>query len=77
MKIWSSYPEDMYEGSMELTLEAGGKMSSISFGTGEPEDNSLARDLSDAMKIEGMLIAAYNAGKNGEDFELISEEPED
>jgi hypothetical protein len=75
MKITSYYPEDSYEGVMRLSLQTDSVNQSVSFGRGEPEDNALCRDLSDAYSIEGMLVAAYNAGKNGE--ELIREREEE
>lgn len=43
----------------------------------EPEDSNLSRSFSDVYKIGDLLQMAYNAGKNGEDFELINEESED
>ena len=51
----------------------------ISIGEGEKEDMYLFRDLSDAYNISDALIAAYNAGKNGEklSYELIEERDED
>ena len=42
----------------------------VIFRGGEPEDFSLSRDLSDAFKIQDLLILAYNAGKSGEDIEI-------
>lgn len=75
MKIVTSYPSDDYEGSMSLTLQTDTYKGSVSFGAGEPEDMVLARDLNDAYSIEEMLVAAYNAGKAGED--LIVEQGEE
>jgi hypothetical protein len=49
----------------------------MSFGHGEPEDNYLFRDLSDAFSIRPALIAAYEAGKRGEKLEELTEEVED
>lgn len=51
-----------------LTTNEGTK--SAEFRGGEPEDFSIARDLSDAWNIKDMLVMAYNAGKNGEDLEI-------
>ena len=42
----------------------------VIFRGGEPEDFSLSRDLSDAFKIQDLLILAYNAGKSGEYLEI-------
>lgn len=43
-----------------------------SFGSGEPEDMTLGRDLSDAYSIPEMVREAYLAGKRGE--ALLEEE---
>ncbi len=43
---------------------------SVNFAGGEPEDMSIARDLSDAWSIKELLVMAYNAGKNGETLEI-------
>ncbi len=43
---------------------------SVNFAGGEPEDMSIARDLSDAWSIKELLVSAYNAGKNGETLEI-------
>ena len=73
-----SYPKDMYEGSMSLELVTDdGHRDSVSFGSGEPEDMNLARDLNDAMGIEKLVVLAYNAGKAGEKLEIVYEEEDD
>lgn len=71
MKITTIEPEDYYEGVFEVILQTNEGEKSLSFGSGEPEDMNLARDLSDALSIPNLLIMAYNAGKNNE--ELIIE----
>ena len=52
-----------------LTIEVNGR-DRVSVGGGEPEDNCLGRDLSFAFDIVPLLFEAYEAGKNGEKFEL-------
>lgn len=37
----------------------------------EPEDSNLSRSFSDCFSIGDLMKKAYEAGKNGEDFELI------
>ena len=37
---------------------------------GEPEDNNLSRNFNDCYSIDNLLKQAYDAGKNGEDFEI-------
>lgn len=44
---------------------------------GEPEDGNLSRDFSDCHKITNLMQLAYEAGKNGEDFEVFNEEVEE
>ena len=77
MKITTYIPEDLYEGIMELVLETNEGSKHIDFGNGEPEDMCLARDLNSALFIDELLIMAYNAGKNGEELEVIREIAED
>jgi hypothetical protein len=36
----------------------------------EPEDMNLSRTLKDCLKVPDLLKLAYEAGKNGEDFEV-------
>ena len=45
-------------------------------GRGEPEDMHLFRDLADALDVPELMKMAYEAGKNGEDFEIIEEDNE-
>lgn len=40
---------------------------------GEPEDNSLKRDLNFVYRIVGLMRMAYEAGKSGEEFEVTKE----
>lgn len=69
--------DDDYEGSLKTTVESEHGKESASFGSGEPEDFSLVRDLSDAYNIKNMLIIAYQAGKNGEKLEIEELEGEE
>lgn len=68
--IW----EDGYEGCLTTKIETGEGSKSVSFGSGEPEDMNLIRDLSDAYSIKHMLVMAYHAGINNEDLEVIKQE---
>jgi len=56
------------ETNFEVALTTENYRGSISLGNGEPEDMTLTRDLSGAFDIPDMLKAAYEAGKNGEEF---------
>jgi hypothetical protein len=42
----------------------------FSVSDGEPEDSNLSRDFSDCFKIPDLLELAYEAGANGESFEI-------
>lgn len=79
MKIIATYPNEGEDdgGHMSLSLQTNDYKGSVGFGAGEPEDMTLYRDLSDALNIEEMLIAAYNAGKNGEELIVEYEDDED
>lgn len=72
MKIISKMYGNTDEGRLKVSLHTNEEKLSVSFGNGEPEDMILCRDLSDAFSIPKMLEAAYNAGKNGEDLEIIN-----
>ena len=71
MKITIEITGDLYEGSCTTTVETEKGTKSVSFGSGEPEDMCLARDLNDAMFLDELLVLAYEAGKNGESIEII------
>jgi len=64
------------DGTLETVLETDKETYSMSFGHGEPEDNYLFRDLSDAYTIKDALKAAYMAGKRGEPLKIVEEKSE-
>lgn len=43
----------------------------LSFSDGEPEDNTLSRNFSDVYSIPKLIEMAYQAGKSGEELEII------
>ena len=73
MKLTVTWPkeDDMFDGRITIVSEREDKKISLRFGAGEPEDMNLARDLSDALSIPDVIKMAYEAGKNGEEFEII------
>lgn len=78
--IIGHYPDENNWGQMErvdieIITDKGNKTCSI--GGGEPEDMSIARDLSDIWSVPTMLKLAYEAGKNGEELEFIDEDLEE
>lgn len=64
------YDYEDIDGSLETAITTETYSGSADFGRGEPEDMILGRDLNDAYAIKGMLIAAYEAGKRGEELEI-------
>lgn len=52
-----------------LKIEVDGK-AEVSFYDGEPEDANLSRDFSDCHAITVLMQKAFEAGKNGEEFDL-------
>lgn len=77
MKIIETYyPADISYGEKDQLLTEivteSGKMST-KFGAGETKDFYLSRALKDAYNISKMLEMAYNAGKNGEELEIIKQ----
>ncbi|MEN8075690.1 hypothetical protein ABFP60_01940 [Clostridioides difficile] len=49
----------------------------MEFYDGEPEDATLSRNFSDCHRIVEAMEDAYNAGKNGEELEIIYKEVEE
>jgi hypothetical protein len=66
-EFYNSDHKDASQVNINLTTNEGTE--SISIGEGEKEDMYLFRDLSDVYNITSMLKSAYDAGKNGENFE--------
>lgn len=65
--IQTIYPGEYGEDTnLEIDVTIGETFTSISFGSGEPEDMHLHRDLSDAYKIARLLEEAYGAGRRDE-----------
>ena len=70
MKIIETYTEDTtYCGGDTLEIEINGKHV-MSVGGGEPEDNSISRDLSFTQSITDWMKLAWQAGQDGEPFDL-------
>lgn len=69
MKIKVTYSRGEYETTERIEIQVNEKRC-FSIGSGEPEDMTISRDLSDALNVVDMMQAAYNAGKSGEPFDL-------
>lgn len=68
--------EEYYEWQqMEIMID-GKKVFDVC-SADSPEDNNLHRNFSDCYSIPQLLKRAWEAGKNGEPFELTYEEAED
>jgi hypothetical protein len=52
-----------------FAIKVNGKRE-VSFCDGEPEDNNMHRNFSQIGSISRLMKMAYDAGKNGEDFEI-------
>ena len=74
---YPDYDDDEYsDGTLETILETATAKFTLTFGRGEPEDNSLGRDLNDAYDIKDALKAAYTAGKLNETLKIVEEKGE-
>ena len=63
-----------YSNALEIKID--GK-SEFKAHDGEIEDNNLCRNFSDCFNIPELMMKAYEAGKNGEKFEVVTEEVEE
>jgi hypothetical protein len=76
MKIEVIYTKNEYDSVSHMQIIIDGK-AQFNLGEGEPEDMSFNRDLNDCFGIPSMLRAAYEAGKNGEEFNLDERDESD
>ena len=56
-----------YRNAVKILVDGKSK---AKFYDGEPEDANLMRDFSDVFSIPSLMEMAYEAGKNGEEFEI-------
>jgi hypothetical protein len=61
---------DEDEMRMEFNVEVDGK-TEAGFLDGESEDANISRDFADVYSIPSLMQKAYEAGKNGDSFEII------
>lgn len=66
--VTDSMADKSYE-ALEITIDDTYKFA-VHNNADEPEGNTLSENFSDCYDIVEMLEKAYNAGKNGEEFEL-------
>ena len=77
IKELSNLKESKYEPSGFYVIQINGEDRLSANDCGEPEDNYLHRDLGFVYGIVGLMKEAYEAGKNGEEFEVTQEKVED
>lgn len=68
--------EDMMYNSLEIVIDKAINFK-VESSEDSPEDNTLHRNFQDCYDIPALLKKAYEAGRNGEKFELHYEEIED
>lgn len=73
MKITFVNSEYDYRNKLEIELDGE---SVFCVCDGEPEDNTLNRNFNDCYTLSSLLKRVYEAGKNGEPFEIESVERE-
>jgi hypothetical protein len=70
MKIKQTvFAGDEYGDGERVTIEVNGRLR-VSAGGGEPEDNTLGRDLSFVFDIVALMREAHEAGRKGEPLEV-------
>lgn len=69
MKVKEIVTQNPDDYRSRLSIEIDGK-SVFLVRDGEPEDSNLSRDFSDCYSIVDLMERAYEAGKNGEEFEV-------
>ena len=71
MKLTTKYTQlNNYRDKITILLENNkGEQLDLRFCDGEPEDNTLSRNFGDCYIITDLVRMAYEAGKNGEEFE--------
>lgn len=73
MKLIAKYTQlDDYRDKITILLVNNkGEQLDLRFIDGEHEDNTLARNFGDCYIITDLVRMAYEAGKNGEEFEYV------
>ena len=68
--------EESYNYGDTIEIEVDGK-DVFSAHDGEPEDNTLSRNFNDCYKIDELMRMAWESGKRGEDFTILTENIEE
>lgn len=79
MKITISTGEEYCRGVQEtIEVSTNNGSGSVWLGEGEPEDMFFGRDLPTVDEIQSLIMLAYEAGKVGEELEVVEvDESED
>lgn len=67
IKVVERIDELDYTGMMEIYIDGRREFTVYD---GEPEDNNLSRNFNDCWSIPELMRKAYEAGRNGEEFDL-------
>jgi hypothetical protein len=67
-EYWDDYECEVYREKMEVDGKSVFGVSNLSEC---PEDARIGRDLTDSGDVIKLMKMAYDAGKNGEDFEVL------
>ena len=70
MRVIVTEEEDEYGEFASLSIEIDDKTKFSVYHSDSPEDNNLFRNFSDCYDIPSLLRKAWQAGKNGEEFEI-------
>lgn len=63
-----------YKHALHINATSESENVHLRFEDGDDEDNNISRNFSDIFLIKDLIKIAYNAGKNGEELELIEKE---
>ena len=66
---------DEYDCRDFVSIAIGGQVH-FSVHDGEPEDNNLGRNFGDCHSVASLMQLAWEAGKDGESFEIVNREAE-
>ena len=74
MKVTILKTEEFDNNALSIVALSETAEAHLRFEDGEPEDNNMSRNFSDIFAIKDLIKIAYNAGKNGEELEIIEKE---
>lgn len=69
-----TWEKQEYKHALNIIAISETEEAHLRFEDGCDEDNNISRNFSDIFLIKDLIKIAYNAGKNGEELELIEKE---